>query len=164
MDAQLLIRQAARADRAAIWALLEPTIREGETFALPVTMSEADAIAYWLAPGHAVFLAEMDGRPVGTYFLRANQKGGGDHVANAAYTTAPEMRSRGIARAMAEHSLDEARRRGFAAMQFNFVVSSNERAVGLWHSLGFTTVGRLPGAFRHPHLGYVDALVMFLRL
>lgn len=164
MNAQLLIRQATPADRAAIWGLLEPTIREGETFALPADMSEADAIAYWLAPGHAVFLAEIDGRPVGTYFLRANQKGGGDHVANAAYTTAPEMRGRGVARAMAEHSLEEALKRGFAAMQFNFVISSNESAVRLWTRLGFATVGRLPGAFRHPRLGPVDALVMFRSL
>lgn len=164
MRAQLLIRPATPDDRPAIWRLLEPTIRDGETFALPRDMREGEALAYWLAPGHAVFLAEVDGHAAGTYFIRANQKGGGDHVANAAYTTAPEMRGRGIARAMAERSLEEARRRGFAAMQFNFVVSTNERAVGLWQSLGFEIVGRLPGAFRHPRLGEVDALVMFRRL
>lgn len=164
MPAELLIRPAAAGDRPAIWSLLEPTIRAGDTFALPPDMSRSEALAYWLAPGHAVFLAEIDARPAGTYFLRANQKGGGDHVANAAYTTVPAMRGRGVARAMAEHSLVEARRRGFAAMQFNFVVGSNDRAVRLWQSLGFEIVGRLPGAFRHPRLGCGDALVMFRRL
>jgi len=160
----LLIRPATTADRAAIWRILEPAVRAGETYALPRDMSEVDAIAYWMGPGHEVFLAEQEGRVVGTYFLCANERGGGAHVANCGYTTDPAMRGRGIARAMAEHSLEAARRRGFLAMQYNFVVSTNEDAVHLWHSLGFETVGRLPGAFRHPRLGPVDALVMFRRL
>ena len=164
MNPQLLIRPAERADLPAIWAILEPVVRAGETYALRADMSEADAIAYWIGPGHEVFLAEQDGRVVGTYFLCANQRGGGDHVANAAYATDPAMRGRGIARRMAEHSLAEATRRGFSAMQFNFVVSSNVAAVHLWQDLGFEIVGRLPAAFRHPHLGPVDALVMFRRL
>jgi ribosomal protein S18 acetylase RimI-like enzyme len=164
VDPQLLIRPASAADRPAIWAILEPTIRAGETYALPPDMGEADAIAYWTGPGRDTFVAEADGRVVGTYFLRSNQLGGGDHVANAAYATDPSQRGRGIARRMAEHSLDAARARGFLAMQFNFVVSSNDSAVHLWQSLGFEVVGRLPGAFRHPRLGVVDALVMSRRL
>jgi GNAT superfamily N-acetyltransferase len=164
VNPQLLIRTAVLADRAAIWGILEPVIRAGETYALPADMSEADAIAYWTGPGREVFVAEWDGRVVGTYFLCANQKGGGDHVANAAYATLPAMRGRGIARGMVGHSLVEAARRGFSAMQFNFVVSSNKDAVHLWQSLGFEVVGRLPGAFRHPQLGPVDALVMCRRL
>ena len=164
MDPQFLMRPASVADRRAIWAILEPTIRAGETYALPPDMSEADAITYWMGSGREVFVAEMEGRIVGTYFLRANQLGGGDHVANCAYVTDMALRGRGIARRLAEHSLEEARRRGFLAMQFNFVVSSNASAVHLWQSLGFETVGRLPGAFRHPCLGLVDALVMFRRL
>ena len=164
MDPQLLIRPAKGADRPAIWAILEPTIRAGETYALPPDMSEVDAVAYWMGPDRKVFVAEAAGRVVGTYFLRANQLGGGDHVANCAYVTDVALRGRGIARRLAEHSLDEARRRDFLAMQFNFVVSSNESAVHLWQSLGFETVGRLPGGFRHPRLGLVDALVMFRRL
>jgi GNAT superfamily N-acetyltransferase len=136
-------------------------------------MGEADAIDYWTGLGRAVFVAEADGRVVGTYFLRGNQLGGGDHVANAAYATDPSQRGRGIARrswrshashGLAEHSMEAARARGFLAMQFNFVVSSNESAVHLWESLGFKVVGRLPCAFRHPRLGLVDALVMFRRL
>ena len=164
MNPQLLIRTAVLADRAAIWGILEPVIRAAETYALPADLSKADALAYWMGPGREVFVAEQDGQVVGTYFLCANQKGGGDHVANAAYATLRPMRGRGIARGMAEHSLAEARRRGFLAMQYNFVVSSNQDAVHLWQRLGFEIVGRLPGAFRHPQLGPVDALVMFRRL
>ena len=164
MHPSLLIRAATAADQAAIWAILEPTIRAGETFALPRDMGEADAIAYWTGPGRTVFVAEADSRVVGTHFLRGNQLGGGDHVANAAYATDPSQRGRGIARKMAEHSMQMAQAKGFLAMQFNFVVSSNGSAVHLWQSLGFEVVGRLPGAFRHPRLGIVDALVMFRRL
>jgi ribosomal protein S18 acetylase RimI-like enzyme len=127
-------------------------------------ISREDAWAYWSAPGHEVFVFEEDGQVLGTYFLRANQRGGGSHVANCGYVTAAHASGRGIARAMCEHSLDHACARGFRALQFNFVVSTNERAVQLWESLGFEIVGRLPGAFLHPTLGYVDALVMFREL
>ena len=101
---------------------------------------------------------------LGTYFLRANQQGGGAHVANCGYVTASAAQGRGIARAMCLHSLDRAKDRGFRAMQFNFVVSTNERAVKLWAALGFETVGRLPRAFEHPERGFVDALVMYREL
>ncbi len=156
----MIVRPATDADAEPIWQIIEPVIRAGETYALPRDMRRADALAYWRAPAHAVFVAEADGAVLGTYYLRRNQAGGGDHVANCGYMTAPEARGRGIARAMAQHSLDEARRRGFTAMQFNFVVASNEPAVRLWRDLGFAEAGRLPQAFRHPRLGLVDALVM----
>jgi ribosomal protein S18 acetylase RimI-like enzyme len=73
-------------------------------------------------------------------------------------------RGKGIGRAMAEHCLSEARRFGFRAMQFNFVVSTNELAVRLWQRLGFKIVGTLPDAFRHPTEGYVDVYIMFRSL
>jgi L-amino acid N-acyltransferase YncA len=160
----MLIREATRQDSDAIWAILEPVLRAGETYTLPREMSRKDALAYWLAPGHEVFVAEEDGVIVGSYLLRANQQGGGAHVANCGYMTAQHATGRGVARAMCRHSLNTARERGFRAMQFNFVVSTNEHAVRLWTSLGFETVGRLPEAFLHPALGYVDALVMFRAL
>lgn len=158
------IRRADDGDREAVWRILEPTIRAGETYALPADMGEADAVAYWTGPDRETFVAEEEGVVLGTYYLRPNQLGGGSHVANCGYVTAPEATGRGVARRMCEHSLEQARRRGFRAVQFNFVVSTNERAVRLWQSLGFETVGRLPRAFRHPRLGYVDALVMFRTL
>jgi len=147
-----------------VWNILEPVIRAGETYALPRDMSESAAMAYWTGPEGETFVAEDGGQVLGTYVLRANRLGGGAHVANCGYVTAAEAKGRGIARRMCSHSLDEARRRGFRAMQFNLVVATNEPAVHLWTSLGFETVGRLPGAFQHPSLGYVDALVMFRQL
>ena len=160
----MIVRPALPDDTGAIWSILEPTIRAGETYPLPRDMGERDALSYWFAPGHSVFVVEDGGRIVGTYYLRANTTGAGAHVANCGYMTAPDFFGKGVARAMCAHSLDEARRRGFRAMQFNLVISTNERAVRLWQAMGFAMVGRLPGAFRHPVHGYVDALVLFQTL
>jgi ribosomal protein S18 acetylase RimI-like enzyme len=160
----MVIRPATAGDHAAIWVLLEPVIRAGEEFAVPRDGTAADGFAYWMPPGAEVFVAEDAGEIVGSYCLRANQRGGGGHVANAGYVTALHARGRGIARAMCRHSLDHARARSFRAMQYNFVVSTNERAVRLWQAMGFSIVGRLPGAFAHPTLGDVDALVMYQTL
>jgi ribosomal protein S18 acetylase RimI-like enzyme len=162
------VRPAQARDDDAIWAIIGPTIRAGETYVLPRDMSRAAALSYWRSPGHEVFVAEQGGEGVsvvlGTYYMRANQQGGGSHVANCGYMTAPQATGRGVARAMCAHSLEHARSRGFRAMQFNFVVSSNARAVALWQSFGFEIVGRLAEAFAHPQLGLVDALVMCRKL
>lgn len=158
--------RAARPDRdaEAIWAILEPVIRAGETYTLPRDMEREAALQYWFADGHEVFVAEAKEEQqqiLGTYFLQPNQRGGGSHVANCGYITSSSFYGRGVARAMCAHSLAHARRRGFRAMQFNFVVSTNERAVRLWQSFGFEIAGRLPGAFLHPVHGYTDAYVMY---
>jgi len=160
----MLIRGAIEKDANALWAILEPIIRAGETYPLPLDMDRQSALAYWFSPGNEVFVAEQGGEIFGTYFLKANQKGGGAHVANCGYMTAPHATGRGVARAMCAHSLERARERGFSAMQFNFVVSTNQRAVRLWQSFDFEIVGRLPQVFSHPTLGFVDALVMYRKL
>ena len=160
----MLIRPSVESDADAIWTILEPVIRAGETYAFPVDWNRKEAMAYWHSPGHEVFVAEDAGAVVGTYYLRANQMGGGAHVANCGYITRAEENGRGIGRAMCLHSLARARERSFAAMQFNFVVATNERAVTLWSKLGFAIVGTLPVAFRHPRLGLVDAYVMYRAL
>ncbi len=157
----MLIRPAASGDENAIWAIMEPIIRAGETYSLPRDMDKESALAYWLSAEREVFVAEDNGEIVGTYCLQANQKGGGAHVANCGYMTAVSATGRGVARAMCAHSLDRARERGFRSMQYNFVISTNERAVRLWQSFGFVIAGRLPGAFRHPTMGYVDAYIMY---
>jgi ribosomal protein S18 acetylase RimI-like enzyme len=157
----MTIRPARSADANAIWAILEPTIRAGETYTLPRDMERDDALAYWFSAEHTVFVAEQDGEVLGSYYIRANQKGGGAHVSNCGYMTATWASGRGVATAMCEHSLKFARSQGFRAMQFNFVVSSNQPAIHLWQRLGFAIVGRLPEAFLHPELGYVDALVLY---
>jgi ribosomal protein S18 acetylase RimI-like enzyme len=155
------IRLATRDDTDAVWSIVKPTIRAGETYTLPPDMPRSEALAYWMGPDRETFVAEDEGRIVGTYYIRANQAGGGDHVCNCGYMTDAAALGRGVARAMCEHSLAHAPTRGFRAMQFNFVVSTNERAVRLWQSFGFDVVGRLPHAFRHPTHGLVDALVMY---
>lgn len=160
----LAIRPALASDADAIWSILEPILRAGETYTLPRDISRDAALAFWFAPSHEVFVAHDGGDILGTYFLRPNQNGGGSHVANCGYMTAPAASGRGVARAMCAHSLDHARNRGFRAMQFNFVVSTNERALRLWKSFGFEIVGRLPGAFLHPVAGYTDACVMYRAL
>jgi ribosomal protein S18 acetylase RimI-like enzyme len=160
----MVIRLARADDAASIWSIIGPTIRAGETLALDPQINEADALAHWMGADKETFVAEEDGAVLGTYYMRANQAGGGDHVCNCGYVTSAKASGRGIARRMCEHSLNHARSRGYRAMQFNFVVSTNERAVRLWESLGFEIVGRLPRAFRHPTHGYVDALVMYQSL
>lgn len=158
--AEIVIRPATEGDGAAIWAIIGPVIAAGEAYALPRHWSAEEALAYWFLPAHAVFVAEVEGEVLGTFYLQANQMGGGAHVANAGFATAARATGRGIARAMGHFALAEAKARGFRAMQFNFVVSTNAAAVHLWQSLGFETLCRLPGAFDHPRAGFVDALVM----
>lgn len=158
------VRPATHADDDAIWRIIGPVIAAGETYALPRDWSRADALAFWRAADHEVFVAEDGGAVVGTYYLHANQRGGGAHVANCGYVTAAAATGRGVAFAMCTHSLEVARARGFRAMQFNLVVAANERAIRLWERCGFATVGRLSGAFAHPRLGFVDALVMYRTL
>jgi len=160
----VMIRPAQPRDSEAIWSILEPVIRTGDTYALPNDFTKEAALAYWFSEGHEVFVADEGGVVLGTYYLRANQRGGGSHVANCGYMTSEMARGRGIAQAMCAHSLDTARKRGFEAMQFNFVVSSNEGAVRLWRRNGFEVVGTLPKAFLHPKLGYTDAYVMYQEL
>ena len=158
------IRKARPQDAEAIWTIIEPVIRAGETYALPRDMSKAAALAYWMGPDRETFVAEEEGELLGTYFLRPNQLGGGAHVSNCGYITSASAAGRGVARTMCEDSLVRARDRGFRAMQFNLVVSTNERAVRLWKWLGFEVVGVLPGAFYHPQQGDVDTFVMYKRL
>jgi GNAT superfamily N-acetyltransferase len=148
----MLIRTATVHDDDAIQRIIVPVIRAGETYALPPDWTAHEALAYWRSPGHTVFVAD-DGAVIGTYYIRPNQCGGGSHVANCAFMTAPSAAGRGVASAMCAHALHYAAACGYLAMQFNFVVSTNSRAMALWQRFGFEIVGRLPGAFRHPALG-----------
>ena len=158
------IRKADEADRDAIWKIFNEVVAAGDTYAIDPDISREEALAYWSGPDTQTYVAESTGHVVGTYILRPNQSGGGSHVANAGFMVARDARGEGIGRAMGEHCLGEARRLGFRAMQFNFVVSTNESAVRLWQELGFKIVGTLPGAFCHPEKGYVDVYVMYRSL
>jgi L-amino acid N-acyltransferase YncA len=158
------IRPATETDRDGIWQIFHMVVAAGDTYGFDPNISRLDALAYWLRADTHTYVAEKDREIVGTYILRPNQPGGGAHVANAAFMVAVHARGKGVGRAMGEHSLSEARRLGFRAMQFNFVVSTNESAMRLWQQLKFKIVGTLPGAFRHPTKGYVDVYVMFRSL
>ncbi len=159
------IRLATDADRDAIWKIFHGVLAAGDTYALDPKMPREEALAYWFAPGTHTYVAEQTGNQIaGTYILRANQGGAGSHVANAGFMVPDSARGQGIGRAMAEHCLSEARRLGFRAMQFNFVVSTNAPAIRLWQELGFRIVGTLRDAFCHPERGYLDVYVMYRSL
>ena len=155
---------ATDADRDAIWNIFRQILMAGDTYAFDPRMSREEALAYWSRTDTHTYVAEKEGRLVGTYVLRPNQSGPGSHVAKAAFMVAPDAEGAGVGRRMAEHCLSEARRMGFRGMQFNFVISTNTRAIHLWNQLGFNIVGTLPGAFRHSEKGYVDVYVMYRSL
>jgi ribosomal protein S18 acetylase RimI-like enzyme len=156
------IRAFHEGDWPAVWRFVEPVFRAGETWPLPTDVPEAEARAFLLDPPRLGFVAEDDaGALVGFYYLKPNQPGLGAHVANAGYIVAESARGRGVATAMCRHSQQEARSRGYLAMQFNLVVATNEAGVHTWRKEGFDIVGTLPKAFRHARLGLVNAHVMY---
>ena len=157
----LQIRPYEAADWPAVWALLEPVFRAGETFPHDPAISEAEAKLAWVEHSQAVMVAvNAAGAVVGTYYLKPNSLALGAHVANAGYVVAEHCRRQGVGSRLCQHSLKAARRLGFRAMQLNLVVSTNTAGIRCWQRNGFVVVGTLPGAFRHKQLGYVDALVM----
>ena len=160
----LTIREANDCDRDAIWEIFRATVAPGDAFVYHPNTPREEAMAYWFAKGTRTYVAEQDGRIVGSYILRDNRPGLGNHVSNAGFMVDPAARGSGVGRKMGEHALSEARRLGYRAMQFNFVISTNESAVHLWRQLGFRIVGTLPAAFRHSRKGLVDAYVMFRSL
>lgn len=157
----LQIRPYEAADWPAVWALLEPVFRAGETFPHDPAISETEAQLAWVEHSQAVMVAvNAAGAVVGTYYLKPNSLALGAHVANAGYVVAEHCRRQGVGSRLCQHSLKAARRLGFRAMQLNLVVSTNTAGIRCWQRNGFVVVGTLPGAFRHKQLGYVDALVM----
>jgi ribosomal protein S18 acetylase RimI-like enzyme len=160
----LQIRKAAAVDFAQIWPLLAEVFQKGETYPYPPDLSPEEAFDLWLAKPTATYVALKEGQIVGTYYIKPNQPGLGSHVCNAGFIVAGQNTNQGIGRAMCQHALEEAKKLGFKAMQFNLVVSTNEPAVHLWQSCGFQVIGVLPKAFNHLQLGYVDAYVMYQSL
>lgn len=157
----MLIRPATTEDSDAIWAMLEPVFRAGETYAIPTEITREAALEYWMQGTHTAWVAEADIGIVGTGYLCPNHKGNADHICNAGFVTAAQARGRGVAQGLLNHILAEARMAGYGAMQFNFVVSTNTGAIALWQRNGFEIVGTLRQAFRHPTEGKVDAHVMY---
>jgi RimJ/RimL family protein N-acetyltransferase len=159
------IRRFEPFDWPAVWPILRPTFEAGDTYAFEPRSSEMEIRRAWIDLPAATYVAcADDGHILGTYYIKPNQPGLGSHVCNCGYVVATDAQGQGVATAMCEHSQREARAFGFRAMQFNLVVSTNTRAIRLWQRLGYAIVATLPGAFRHPRLGYVDALVMYKSL
>ncbi|MEG3614803.1 GNAT family N-acetyltransferase [Isoptericola haloaureus] len=158
----LTIRTARPDDWPALWRIVEPVVREGETYTYPTDLTSDEARDLWLAaPPARTVLAEAGGAVLGTARMGPNKPGHGDHVGTAAFMVAPAARGRGVARALAEHVIAWHRAEGYRGIQFNAVVETNTAAVRLWHSLGWRTVGTVPGAFRSPAHGDVGLHVMF---
>lgn len=156
----MTVRPATAADAPAIWRIFQAVVAPGDTYAFPGDTTEDQAIAYFIGPGITSYVAEEAGAVIGIYKLIPNRTGRGSHVANASFMVDPAAHGRGIGRALGEHCLATAKRQGYDAMQFNFVVSTNTAGIALWKKLGFQVIGTLPKAFDHATLGRVDAYVM----
>lgn len=160
----LEIRKAAESDNDAIWEIIREVIATGDTYVFAPDSTREEMLGFWCSPEKHTYVGIDEGRIVGTFFLKANQPALGAHVGNAGYMVSPLAFGKGIGRRMAEWSLDEARRLGFTAMQFNFVVKSNEYAVKLWQSIGMEIIGEIPDAFDHKQLGLTNAYIMYMKL
>ncbi len=160
----LEIRKAIETDKPEIWEIIKFVIAAGDSFTLPPDAPREEMLADWLSAEKHTFVAVADGKVVATFYIKPNQPGPGSHIANGSYMVAPEARGMGIGRKIGEFSIAEAARLGFHAMQFNFVVKSNEKAVRLWQSLGFEIIGEIPEAFQHAENGLTSALIMYRKI
>lgn len=161
MSLSLSIRLATEEDRESVWEVLCPIIRAGGTYVFDPTSSRGEMLDYWINEDKITYVAEHKGIILGTFYLKANQPDLGNHICNAGFMVAESASGKGIGRTLGKFALLEAKRLGFEAMQFNFVIKTNEKAVILWKSLGFEVIGEIPEAYRHPHLGLVPALIMY---
>lgn len=155
------IREATQTDINQIWPIFHAIVSAGETYAYPQDTSKKEANRLWMDLPRKTYVAEEERQILGTYYIKTNQAGPGNHVCNCGYMVSSKARGKGLATSMCEHSQKIAIELGYKAMQFNFVAASNEGAIRLWEKLGFDIVGRLPMAFNHPDRGFVDALVMY---
>ena len=155
---------ATEADKPAVWGIIKAVIAGGDTYVFDPETPEEEMISYWFSPEKHVYVADENGEILGTYWLKANQPGLGDHIGNGAYMVSPEAKGKKIGKMMAQHSIEEAKRIGYHAIQFNFVVKSNTVAVNLWKSVGFDIIGEIPDAFRHKLHGLTNAYIMYRKL
>jgi ribosomal protein S18 acetylase RimI-like enzyme len=160
----LIIRLAAKDDADAVWKILQPIIAKGDAFVYDPDSDKDDVLNSWMNENNFNYVALIDNEIVGSYFIKANQRDLGSHIANAGYAVSVEHSGKGIGKFMGDHSLEEAKRLGFTGMQFNFVVKSNASAVKLWQSIGFEIIGEIPSAFRHKKNGLTNAYIMYREL
>lgn len=164
MNPGLSIRKADSRDQDTLWEIICPIIRTGGTYVFDSNSGKEKMLDYWLSNDKITYVAEIEGAILGTFYLKANQPDLGNHVCNAGFMVSENASGKGIGKVMGKFALLEAKKLGFEAMQFNFVIKTNEKAVLLWKSLGFEVVGEIPAAYRHPQLGLVPALIMYQKL
>jgi GNAT superfamily N-acetyltransferase len=157
-------RIATNEDEEALWGILEPMVRQGGTYVFSLDKTQESMMGYWMGTDKTTFVVEKEGVVVGTFYLKANQEGLGDHICNSGFVVSRDAEGQGVGRWMGEFAQAAAKSRGFLAMQFNFVIQSNQKAVHLWKSLGFSVIGEIPEAYRHPNLGLVPALIFHKKL
>ncbi|CAN5295735.1 GNAT family N-acetyltransferase [soil metagenome] len=160
----LEIRKIREEDKSEVWEIIKSVISTGDSYPFYPNTSREKMLDYWFDDDKSTYVAVSENEIVGTFFLKDNQPDLGSHIANAGYMVAPKSKGKGVGRKMAEFSLIEARKLGYQAMQFNFVVKSNEIAVRLWLALGFEIIGEIPEAFQHAQNGLTDALIMYRKL
>ena len=160
----MTIRLANSTDQEAVWHIISTIIATGDTYVFAPDSTKEKMLNYWFATDKKTYVAEEDGKILGTFYLKENQMDLGSHIVNAGYMVSKNARGKGLGKAMAEFSLEEARRLGFRGMQFNLVVKTNEKAINLWLKLGFKIIGEIPEAYKHSELGYVNAYIMYQKL
>jgi ribosomal protein S18 acetylase RimI-like enzyme len=158
------IRKAIPADADGVWAIIKEVIATGDTYVFAPDSPKEKMLGHWFGQDKHTYVALLDGEVVGTFILKDNQPDLGSHIANAGYMTSPRAFGKGIGRMMGEFSLEEAKRLGYTAMQFNIVIKSNIRAVGLWEKLGFGIIGEIPEAIRNKQGELVNAYIMYRKL
>lgn len=164
MNSSLSARIATDKDEKALWGILEPMVRKGGTYVFSLDKTKESMMGYWMGTDKTTFVVENEGVVVGTFYLKANQEGLGDHICNAGFVVSRDAEGQGVGRWMGEYAQEAAKSREFLAMQFNFVIQSNQKAVHLWKSLGFSVIGEIPEAYRHPNLGLVSAFIFYKKL
>lgn len=155
------IREATLSDYDAVWEIFEKVIQTGDTYVFDPATKKEDLSIHWFAPYMKTFVAEENGKILGTYIIKPNQPDLGSHIANGSYMVHPECQGKGIGKMLAEHSIEFAKSSGYKGLQFNIVVSTNESAIRLWMKYDFIIIGIIPNGFKHAELGYVDAYIMY---
>ena len=161
---ELDIREAGRDDFAAIWPIFQAVVADEDTFPHPADISFEDARDYWFAHGARVWNVFVEGKLVASRYIVPNKPALGAHVCNTGVIIAKAWRGKGLGRTLNDFAIAKARELGFAAIQLNFVVATNEASIRICQHNGFEIVGTLPGAFHWKRQRYVDAHVMFLKL
>ncbi|MCR9016798.1 GNAT family N-acetyltransferase [Aquiflexum gelatinilyticum] len=160
----LIFRLGNPKDHKSLWEIIRPIIRKGGTYVFSPDSLEQEMMEYWMSTDKSTYVAEMDGKIVGTFYLKPNQPGLGNHICNAGFMVDEKESGKGIGRQMGLFALAEAKKAGYLAMQYNYVISTNQAAVKLWQSLGFDIIGEIPEAYRHPEKGLVGVYVMCKKL